>query len=100
VKMGISKISRTALTISMAFVFGLVNMSSALAQERTLAELKVEVQTRADHNTYPLAGLSQGEDREALGRLNTLDPNEWTASWSILGEPLYGQGTRRFAVVG
>jgi esterase FrsA len=86
VKMGISKISRTALIVSVAFVFGLVNMSSALAQKRTLAELKVEVQTRADHNTYPLAGLSPGEVREALERLTTLDPNEWAASWSFLGD--------------
>jgi esterase FrsA len=86
VVMGISKISRTALSVSVAFVVGLGNVSTASAQSRTLAELKVEVQTRADHNTYPLAGLNPDEVREALGRIKTLDPDEWAASWSILGD--------------
>lgn len=56
------------------------------AQERTLEELKTEAQRRADHNAYPFIGLDPGDVREALSRLNTLDPDEWAASWSAIGD--------------
>src|SRR5881394_4577 len=53
---------------------------------RTLDELKSETQARADRNAYPLIGLKADEVREALGRLKTLDRDEWAASWSQLGD--------------
>lgn len=53
---------------------------------RTLEELKAEAQARADRNAYPLGGLKPDEVREALGRLKSLDRDEWAASWSQLGE--------------
>src|SRR5205814_1229957 len=53
---------------------------------RTLDELKSETQARADRNAYPLIGLKADEVREALGRLTSLDRDEWAASWSQLGD--------------
>src|SRR5690242_4316334 len=53
---------------------------------RTLEELKAEAQARADRNAYPLTGLKPDEVREALGRLKSLDRDEWAASWSELGD--------------
>lgn len=54
--------------------------------QRSLEELKAEAQERADRNAYPLIGLKPAEVREALGRLKSLDRDEWAASWSIIGE--------------
>jgi esterase FrsA len=54
--------------------------------QRSLEELKAEAQERADRNAYPLTGLKPEEVREALGRLKSLDRDEWAASWSIIGE--------------
>ena len=53
---------------------------------RTLEELKLEAQARADRNGYPLIGLKPAEVREALGRLKSLDRDEWAASWSEIGD--------------
>src|SRR3954468_19533224 len=53
---------------------------------RTLEELKAETQARADRNAYPLIGLKAGEVREALSRITSLEPDDWAASWSQLGE--------------
>lgn len=67
----------------------LILVSAAIccgAQERTLEELKAEAQKRADHNGYPFVGLRPDEVREALSRLNSLDPDEWAASWSTIGD--------------
>lgn len=56
------------------------------AQERTLEELKAEAQKRADHNAYPFNGVAPDDVREALGRLKSLDPDEWAASWMVIGD--------------
>jgi esterase FrsA len=85
---GGAKLSRIALsTLAMTFAVDLAVVATVpVAQERTLAELKAEVQTRVDHNTYPLAGLKSDEVRETLERLSSLDPNEWAAAWCVLGD--------------
>src|SRR5207249_9891255 len=62
---------------------------SALAQvaaPRTLAELKAEVQERADRKVYPVSQLDPAEVREALGALKTLDRDEWATAWSAIGD--------------
>src|SRR5258705_9710483 len=53
---------------------------------RTLAELKADVQERADRNAYPVSGLDAAEVREALGQLKTLDRDEWAEAWSAIGD--------------
>lgn len=70
-----------------AFLFAAALAVGAHAQSaRTLDELKAEAQARADRNAYPLNGLKRDDVREALGRLTSLDRDEWSASWSKLGE--------------
>ncbi|HVA93353.1 MAG TPA: alpha/beta hydrolase [Candidatus Dormibacteraeota bacterium] len=54
--------------------------------QRTLEELKVEAQARADRKGYPLLGIKPEDAREALGKLKSLDRDEWAAAWSAIGD--------------
>src|SRR6266849_10456325 len=65
---------------------GSIPAVAQVAPQRTLEELKAEAQARADRNGYPLIGLKPEEVREALGRLTSLDRDEWAVSWSLIGE--------------
>jgi hypothetical protein len=63
-----------------ALALALIAQSVALAQiapPRTLDELKMETQARADRNGYPLTGLKPADVREALSNIHSLDPDEW-----------------------
>lgn len=73
-------------TMGLALITGLAVVSTGAAQERTLAELKAEAQARADRGAYPLEGLKPEDVREALGRLTSLDRDQWAASWMIVGD--------------
>jgi esterase FrsA len=73
-------------TVVMAFVVALAVTSTASAQERTLEELQAETQARANRQAFPTEGLKPEDVREALGRLKSLDRDEWAVSWSILGD--------------
>ena len=57
-----------------------------VAKPRTLDELKVETQARADRDAYPCAGLGAAETREALGNLKSLEPDDWAAAWCAVGD--------------
>ena len=72
----------------------LVAIAAALPAraDRTLEEVKAEAQARADRNAYPLIGLKPDEVREALGRLRSLDRDEWAASWSQVGDRYMARG--------
>lgn len=59
---------------------------AASAQERTLGELKKEVQARAERQAYPCEGLKPGEVRDALSQLKSLAPDDWATAWSSLGD--------------
>jgi len=84
---GAANISRISLTtVVMAAVVGLAVTSTVVAQERTLEELKVETQARANRQAFPTEGLKPEDVREALGRLKSLDRDEWAASWRIIGD--------------
>ncbi len=68
---------------------------TALAQvaaPRTLAELKAEVQSRADRHAYPVSELDPAEVREALGSLKSLNRDEWASAWSAIGDRHLEQG--------
>jgi len=56
------------------------------AQERTLDELKKEVQARAESQAYPCEGLKPDEVREALSQLKSSAPDDWAAAWTSLGD--------------
>src|SRR5712675_291153 len=73
----------------LALALLLVLAAPALAQvaaPRTLPELKAEVQERADRHAYPVSELEPAEVREALGKLQSLDRDEWAAAWSAIGD--------------
>ena len=84
---GLWKLTRIALTAGvLPLAAALMIASTGAAQGRTLAQLKAEVQARADRNAYPVNGLKPGEVREALSRIHSFNGDEWAASWSILGD--------------
>jgi esterase FrsA len=67
-----------------------------IAPPRTLEELKVETQRRADHNLYPVLGLKSADAREALAAIDSLDRDAWAAAWSRIGDRyLAAAGTSR-----
>src|SRR3954466_4417416 len=80
-----NRIKITAL-LAAAGVAATLATTGAAQSGRNLEELKAETQARADRNAYPLSGLKADEVREALGRLTSLDRDEWAASWSQLGD--------------
>src|SRR5216684_4713707 len=59
------------------------------AQERTIAEIKVEAQARAERGAYPLIGLDPADVREALANIKTRDRDEWAAAWSEVAQRYY-----------
>jgi esterase FrsA len=61
------------------------------AQERTIDEIKVEAQARAERGGYPLIGLDPADVREALGGIKTRDADEWAANWSGVADRYYAQ---------
>src|SRR3954447_18815314 len=77
-----------------ALVFALAAPAIAQVPPRTLAELKEEVQARADRHAYPVSELVPAEVREALASLNSLDRDEWAAAWSSIGERHMANGRK------
>jgi esterase FrsA len=61
------------------------------APERTIDEIKVEAQARAERGGYPLIGLDPADVREALGGIKTRDADEWAANWSGVADRYYAQ---------
>jgi esterase FrsA len=61
---------------------------SAYAQipERTIEEIKVEAQARAERGAYPLGGLDANDVREALALIKTRDRDEWAKGWGMVAE--------------
>jgi esterase FrsA len=79
-------LGRFALAAALIALGAAQAAAQQLPAQRTLEELKAEAQARADRNGYPLIGLKPDEVREALGRLASLDRDEWAASWSVIAE--------------
>src|SRR6266436_7958472 len=72
--------------LAFALLLALAPALAQVAAPRTLAELKTEIQGRADRHAYPVSELEPAEVREALGNLKTLDRDEWAAAWSAIGD--------------
>lgn len=64
-----------------------------IAQERTIDEIKIEAQARAERGAYPLIGLDPGDVREALANIKTRDRDEWAAAWSAVADRYYKAAT-------
>jgi esterase FrsA len=57
-----------------------------ISQERTIDEIKVEAQARAERGNYPLIGLAPADVRDALAGIKTRDADEWAANWSAVAD--------------
>jgi esterase FrsA len=63
--------------------------SAQPALERTIEEIKIEAQLRAERGGYPLIGLDPADVRDALANVRTRDPDEWAAAWSSVADRYY-----------
>ena len=73
----------------------LVVSSMAFGQSwgpRTLDELKQETVRRAERNIVPLTGIEAEDAREAMANLSSLEPDDWAAAWSRIGERYFARG--------
>ena len=59
---------------------------SQIAPGRTWPELKQAVQERVNAQRYPMTGFDAKEVAEILGRIQSLDRNEWALSWIQNGD--------------
>src|SRR5690348_6031497 len=59
---------------------------------RTLDELKQETVRRAERNIVPLTGIKAADAREAMANLSSLEPDDWAAAWSRIGERYFASG--------
>jgi esterase FrsA len=63
-----------------------------VAPPRTWDELRAEVQGRTDRQRYPLTGMRSDDVRAILGRINSLDNDEWGRSWAQTGREYLAKG--------
>lgn len=61
-------------------------MAQAEVIERTIEELKVESQLRADRGAYPMGGINPADAKEALARISSRDRDEWAKGWSAVAQ--------------
>jgi pimeloyl-ACP methyl ester carboxylesterase len=59
---------------------------SAQTADRTIDEIKAETLARAQTGAYPALGIQPDDARDALGRINTRNPDEWAAAWSAVAD--------------
>jgi esterase FrsA len=59
---------------------------TAIAQERTLDEIKAEAIKRAENGMYPLIGLDPADVKEAFASIKTTDNDEWAAAFSAVAD--------------
>lgn len=78
--------ARSLIAAAAVFAVATSLAQAQIAPARTLEELKAETQSRADRNAYPLTGLKPDDTREALGKINSLAPDDWAAAWSSIAE--------------
>jgi len=53
---------------------------------QALAELRADVQTRADRQAYPIGGIDREDVRKVLASLKSIDRDEWAAAWTAMGD--------------
>jgi esterase FrsA len=68
-----------------------VSAPAQQARERTIDEIKLEAQARAERGNYPLIGLDPADVREALSGIKTRDGDEWAANWSGVADRYYAK---------
>ena len=66
--------------------------SASPPPEQALAEMRADVQSRADHGSYPITGMKPDDAREVLARISSMDRDEWAAQWSAQADRYMAQG--------
>jgi esterase FrsA len=80
------------LTVPAVAICALIGAGAAYAQatrERTIEEIKVEAQARAEQGGYPLIGLDPNDVHEALSNIKSRDRDEWANAWSAVADRYY-----------
>src|SRR6202521_434826 len=75
-----------SLILFSAFICCISEAASAQTADRTIEEIKTETLARAQTGAYPALGIAPGDASDALGRINTRDPDEWAAAWSAVAD--------------
>jgi esterase/lipase len=78
---------------ALAALAAVLCFSAAHAQvpERTIDEIKVEAQARAERGAYPLGGLDPADVRDALARIHTRERDDWAAGWGAVADKYMAQ---------
>ena len=76
-------------TAALSVVFGTTTVYAQTMLERTIEEIKIEAQARAERGGYPLIGLDPADVREALSNIRTRDRDEWARAWSAVADRYY-----------
>lgn len=85
---------RAFLAIGGAMAFALCLLTVASAEEwqtRTWPELKAETQARADRGAYPVFGIKSQDAHDALAQIDSLDPDQWGAAWTNIGDRYFNR---------
>lgn len=82
---GMSKTTSRFLLLALVLTLSSAVMAQ-IAPPRTWPELKQAVQERTDAQRYPMTGFDSREVAEILGRIQSLDRDEWANSWVINGD--------------
>jgi esterase FrsA len=85
----VMSLRRTSLILGVTMSY-MLSAAVQAAPERTIEEIKIEAQARAERGGYPLIGLDPSDVREALSGIKTRDPDEWAAAWSRVADRYYG----------
>ena len=80
---------KLANTFALAMLLGATATHAQTVPDRTIEEIKVEAQARAERGAYPLIGLDPADVREALANIKTPDRDEWAAAWSEVAQRYY-----------
>lgn len=87
----VADMTKTMAIIAVAAFVGLYageaksQASPGPAPADAVAELKADVQGRADHQAYPITGIKSEDVRAVLAGIKSLDRDEWAAAWSAMG---------------
>ena len=82
-----SRIAWCKNILSLIALFSVFFLSgAAMAQERTLDEIKNEAIKRAENGMYPLIGLDPADVKEAFASIKTTDNDEWAAAFSAVAD--------------
>jgi dipeptidyl aminopeptidase/acylaminoacyl peptidase len=77
------------MVATLSALFGATAASAQTTRERTIEEIKIEAQARAERGGYPLIGLDPADVREALSNIGTRDRDEWARAWSAVADRYY-----------